>query len=150
MASPQQQTEQSALSGYKAFLGGVTDVSRNMQAIAGEIAKMSEETLEAGTKAAERLRDAHSLQEITDIQSDLLKESYTTTTNRYRRIAELAISTPQHLAQSAEKIAATLVEAGRSTTEQMSQATRKAGGASEAAHDKSREDAQAGLRQARG
>jgi len=143
MSSQQQQPEHQALSGLKALFGGYSNFGRNMQAIAGEFAKMSEENIEAGVKAADRLREAHSLQELTDIQSDLMKESYVTTTNHYRRIAELAASTPQHLAHSAEEIANTFAQFSRESAERVSELAQKAGGQAEKGQEKAKEDAQA-------
>jgi hypothetical protein len=120
--------EQSAVSNFRTFFGGMSSVGRKAQAIAGEFAKMSEETLGAGAKAAERLQNAQSLQEVTTIQSELLKESYEATTNHYRKIAELAISTPQDLAQSAREFASTMAQASQETAERAADMTRKMGG----------------------
>lgn len=150
MASPQQQsTEHSALSGYKMVLDGFSSITRNMQAIVGEIAKMSEDHLEAGTKAAERLRSAHSFQDVTDIQSDLLKDSYTATTNHYRKIAELAMSTPQELAHCSEEFGSTPVQASRADSERASGMAHKPGCQSDRDDEKTREAVQAAERQVR-
>jgi hypothetical protein len=155
MASPHQQsTEHPALSGLKALLGGFSSVTRNMQAIAGEIAKISEDSLEAGTKATERLRNARSLQEVTEIQSDLLKDSYAKTINHYQKIAELALSAPQELASSDETNASPLAqneraEHGRAEAQHASDATHEAPVHSEHDGDKTSEAVEAALRQAR-
>jgi len=147
MASPQQQhTEQTAVSSVRAVLDGFASVSRNAQAIVGEFAKMSEENLGVGTKAAERLRDSHSLQEVTDIQSEMLKESYATTANHYRKIAELAISTPREFAHSAGEIASTLAQAGKEGAERAFETARKKGDEAANAAEKSSET----LRSSRG
>jgi len=151
MASPQQQPiEHTAVSSFRTFFGGVTSVGRKAQEIAGEFAKMSEENIGAGTKAAERLRNAQSLQEVTTIQSELLKESYETTTNHYRKIAELAISTPQELAQSAREFASTFAQASQEGAQQASDLTRKMGGHAADIVEKAGENAQSAVRGGRG
>ena len=147
MASPQQQPmEQTAVSSFRTFFGGISSVGRKAQAIAGEFAKLSEEQLGAGAKAAERLQNAQSLQEVTTIQSELLKESYETTTNHYRKIAELAISTPQELAQSAREFASTMAQAGQEGAERASEMARKMGGQVADIAEKSGEAAQSAVR----
>ncbi|MCW2282458.1 hypothetical protein M2323_000035 [Rhodoblastus acidophilus] len=138
--------EQTAISGFRTFFGGVSSVSRKAQAIAGEFAKLSEEQLGAGAKAAERLRNAQSLQEVTSIQSELLKESYEATTNHYRKIAELAISTPQELAESAREFASTMAQAGQETAERASDITRRMGEQAAHATEKTGEAAQQAMR----
>ena len=151
MATPQQQPmEQTAVSGFRTFMGGMSSVGRTAQAIAGEFAKMSEEQLGAGAKAAERLRNAQSLQEVTTIQSELLKESYEFTTNHYRKIAELAISTPQELAQSAREFASTMAQAGQEGAERASDMARKMGGQAADVVERTSEAAQSAARGGRG
>ena len=147
MASPQQQPmEQTAVSSFRSLFGGMSSVSRKAQAIAGEFAKMSEEQLGAGAKAAERLQNAQSLQEVTTIQSELLKESYETTTNHYRKIAELAISTPQELAQSAREFASTMAQASQEGAERASEMAKKMGSQAADVAEKSGEAAQTAAR----
>ena len=151
MASPQQQPiEQSAVSSFKTIFGGVSTVSRKAQAIASEFAKMSEETLGLGAKAAERMRGAQSLQDVTTIQSDLLKESFETTTNHYRKIAELAISTPQELAQTAREFASNVAQAGQEGAERATEMARKMGGQAADMAEKGGEAAQTAMRGNRG
>jgi hypothetical protein len=147
MASPQQQPiEPSAASGFMTLFGGVSAMSRKAQAIAVEFAKMSEETFGVGAKAAERMRGAQSLQDVAAIQSDMLKESYQTTTHHYRRIAELAMFAPQDLAQSAKAFGADLAEAGQQGAARASDLARKTGGQAAAAAETSGEAAESAIR----
>ncbi|MCW2273230.1 hypothetical protein GJ654_03860 [Rhodoblastus acidophilus] len=147
MASPQQHPiEQTAISGFRTLFGGVSSVSRKAQAIVGEFAKLSEAQLGAGAKAAERLRYAQSLQEVTTIQSELLKESYEATTNHYRKIAELAISTPQELAESAREFASTMAQAGQEGAERASEMTHRMGEKAAQANDETGDAAQSAMR----
>jgi hypothetical protein len=122
MTTAQQQHtfEQTAASGFKSFFGGVSVVNRKAQAIAGEFAKLSQENLEAGANAAARLRDARSLQDVTTIQSELLKKSYETTIGHYRKIAELAISAPQEFARSAREFASGVAQTAQDSAEHAS------------------------------
>lgn len=126
MAS-QQTMEQTSSNGLASLLGGVSTFGRKAQAIAGEFAKLSEENLGAGTKAAEKLRDARSLQDVTAIQSDLLKESFETTNNHYRKIAEIAVSTPQEVAKSYHEFLSAMTDMGTQAAQKAGDMTRQMG-----------------------
>lgn len=147
MTSPQRQpTEQTAFSGFRTFFGGMSSVSRKAQAIAGEFAKLSEEQFGAGTRAVERLRHAQSFQEVAAIQSELLKDSYEAATNHYRKIAELAISTPRDFAEQAREFASSMAQAGQESGDRASEMTRWMGEQTVHAAEKTGEAAQQGVR----
>lgn len=146
--------EQTAVSGFNVFLGNVSNLGRRAQAIVGEIAKMSEENIGASTKAAERLREARSYRDVTSIQTDLMKESYECTTAHYRKIAEIAATTPQEMAQGYRELISAITEAGQETAERASDAMRRAGeqtaDVARKAADTTRSAAESAQRAARG
>lgn len=151
MASPQQQSsEHSAISGFKALMGGFASMGNKAHAIAGEFAKMSEETLGVGVKAAERLHDARSFEEVTTIQSEMLKESYEATTNHYRKIAELAMSTTTDLGASVRELASTMAQAGQESADRIAETARKMGGQAEDATETASAQAEPAMRGGRG
>jgi hypothetical protein len=95
------------------------------------------------------LHDARSLEEATTIQSEMLKESYEATTNHYRKITELALSTPADLGASARELASTMAQASQESAERVADAARKMGGqAADVAEDAS-ENAQSAMRAGR-
>ncbi len=145
MASVQQPFE-TGRNGLASILGGFANMGRKAQEIAGEFAKMSEENIGAGSKAAERLRDAKSLQDVTSIQTDLMKESYETMNAHYRKIAEIAASTPKELAQNYHEFLSVVADAGSEATQKAAEmgryATDKAADMSRSATEKGAATAQ--------
>lgn len=107
--------------------GGVSTLSRKAQAIAAELAKLSEENLGAGAKAAERLRDAKTMQDITSIQTELFRESIEHMNEHYRKIAEIAASTPQEVADSYREMLTVISDAGKEVANRAGDMTRQAG-----------------------
>lgn len=152
MASAQPM-ERTAVTGMASIFGGVSSFSRRAQAIAGEFAKMSEENLGAGAKAAERLRDAKSLQDFMTIETDLMKELIETTNAHYRKIAEIAASTPQELAESYREFLSNVTAVGNEVADKARDMTRKIGeqASDVAAHaaDTARESAEPARRSVR-
>lgn len=131
MASAQPM-EQARVNGMASVLGGVSALGLKAQAIAGELAKISEENIGAGARAAERLRSATSMQDIAAIQTDLFKDSITTMNEHYRKIAEIAASTPQEVAKSCQEMFSAVTEAG-------SEAARRAGDMTRQMNDRAAE-----------
>lgn len=98
MATAQQQPDQ-RVKGLATIFNGVSTIGRKAQEVVGELTKLSEEKLDVGAKAAERLRDAKSIQDITGIQSDWIQSSYQSSSAHYFKIAEIVASTPQEVAK---------------------------------------------------
>lgn len=126
MAS-EQSIQQANSNGFASILGGVSTFGRKAQAIAGELAQLSEQNLGAGTKAAERLREAKSFQDVTSIQADLLKESFETTKNHYSKIAEIAASTPQEVAKSYQEFFSAITDLGTQAAQKAGDLSRQVG-----------------------
>jgi len=126
MASTQL-AEQTNMKGFASILGGVSNFGRKAQAIAGEFAKLSEENIGAGTKAAERLREAKSLEDVTTIQTDLLKESFETINSHYQKIAAIAVSAPQEMAASYREFFAAMTDLGTQAANKAGDLTRQMG-----------------------
>jgi hypothetical protein len=119
--------EQARTDDLTSVFGGFSALSLKAQAIAVELAKISEENFGAGAKAAERLRNAKSMQDITAIQTDLIKESITTMNEHYRKIAEIAASTPRDVARSCSEMFSAVTHAGGEIVNRASDATRQVG-----------------------
>ncbi len=112
MTSTQQNIGQSGADGLAALVGGASNFSRKAQEIAGELTKISEKNVGAGVNAAERLRSAKTLQGVTTIQIDLMKDAYETMSTHSRKIAEITASTPSELAKSYLDVFSALSAAG--------------------------------------
>jgi hypothetical protein len=119
--------EQNAVNSFNALFDNMSSFGKQAQAIASEFAKMSEENLSATTKAAERLRGATSLRDVASIQTDLVKESYECTMSHYRKIAEIAATTPQVMAHNYREIFSVMTEAGQEAANRAADMTRQAG-----------------------
>lgn len=141
MALGQQSTEQNAVNSFNALFENMSSFGRQAQAIASEFAKMSEENLSATTKAAERLRGATSLQDVTSIQTDLVKESYECMMSHYRKIAEIAATTPQVMAHGYREMFSAMTEAGQEAASRAADITRQAGERTASAMQKTAETA---------
>ncbi|WP_296714413.1 phasin family protein [Rhodoblastus sp.] len=124
MASAQPM-EQARADDLTSVFGGFSALSLKAQAIAVELAKISEENFGAGAKAAERFRNAKSMQDITALQTDLIKESIATLNEHYRKIAEIAASTPQEVARSCAEMFSAVTHAGGEIVNRASDATRQ-------------------------
>lgn len=127
MTSTQQNIGQSSADGLAALVGGVTNFSRKTQEIAGELAKISEKNVGACVNAAERLRGAKTLQDVTTIQIDLMKDAYETMSTHSRKIAEITASTPSEWAKSYGDVFSALSAAGSEFTQKATEMTRSMG-----------------------
>jgi hypothetical protein len=126
---PQNQTStgQIGVTGYSILIGQFADIGRTAQAIAGEIARLSEDNIEITARTAEKMRAAKSLQDLTSIQTDMIKESFEKTQTHVRKIAEIAVAAPAHVVDHYREFVSTLSDAGREAARQTADLTKQAG-----------------------
>ena len=107
-------------------------MGRTAQAIAGEMARLSEDNIEITARTAEKLRTAKSLQDVTSIQTDMIKESFIKesfekTQGHVRKIAEIAVTTPASVVESYREFVSTLSDAGQEVARRAADVTQQAG-----------------------
>jgi hypothetical protein len=127
MPQDQTSTGQIGVTGYSALFGQFANIGRAAQAIAGEIARLSEDNIEITAKTAEKLRAAKSLQDVTSIQTDMMKESFEKTQGHVRKIAEIAVAAPAHVVDNYREFVSTISDAGRETARRAADMTEQAG-----------------------
>ena len=110
MQSDQTPVGQIGVTGITALLGQVATLGRTAQAIAGELARLSEENIDVGAKAVEKLRDARSLQDVASIHTDLVRESMEKSQVHFRKIAEIAAAAPAHTIEYYREFISTFAE----------------------------------------
>ncbi len=122
MTSEQQGASQDReMSGPMAVFAGM---GRKAQAIAAEFAQMSHENIEAGAKAAQKLREVRSLPEVFDVQTELVKATFETLGAHYPRIAEIAASTPAEIIGSYREAFGKMAEQGGSAMDKAADTAR--------------------------
>src|SRR5271166_3065651 len=111
-------------SGMHAPFAVLAGMGRRAQAIAAEITKMSQENIDAGAKAAQKLRDVRSLPEVIDIQTDLVRATFETLGAHYPRIAEIATSTPAEIIRSYQEALGKIKDEGGAVAHRAADTTR--------------------------
>jgi hypothetical protein len=104
-----------------ALFGGV---GRSWQAIATEITTMSQQQVEAGSKAMDKLKEAKSLPDALAVQQDLLKSAFETFSEHAPRIAQIAASTPVEIVKGYQEAFGKMAEAGGRAADQASDTAR--------------------------
>ncbi len=127
MQQDQTATGQIGVTGYSALLGQFANFGRAAQAIAGEMARLSEVNIDITTRTAEKLRAAKSLQDVTSIQTDMMMESFEKTQGHVRKIAEIAVTAPAHAVDNYREFVSTMSDAGRETARRAADMTEQAG-----------------------
>ncbi|WP_036264235.1 phasin family protein [Methylocapsa aurea] len=119
MAQPDPQA--TAATGIDMAMNGVTATSKNLQAFATEIAQMSKQSLEHATEAAEKLRNAHGIEEVMAIQTSFVKEAFEHAAQHTRKFTELMSAFPMELTKTYQEAWMKAVNAAAKTTETASQ-----------------------------
>lgn len=96
--------------------------SKNLQALATEIAEASKESFDHATKTLEKLRNAHSVEEILAIQSTFVKEAFDHAAQHTKRFGELMTAFPLEMTKTYQDAVAKCVHAAVQTTEAAGQA----------------------------
>jgi hypothetical protein len=81
-------------------MAGFTTATKNMQVIAGEIAKMSMDSYENSAQLIEKLRGAKSWEDIVAIQSGYMKTAYENFSSRTQKLAEIMGTMPHEMART--------------------------------------------------
>lgn len=121
--APDEKMRDAAQGGIDTATAGFTTATKNMQVIAGEIAKMSMESYENSAQLIEKLRGAKSWEDILSIQSGYMKTAYENFSARTQKLAEIMGTMPQEMARSYQQLFGHGVQGAQATGE----AARRAG-----------------------
>jgi hypothetical protein len=102
--------------------GGVGAASKNLQALASEIAEASKDSFDHATKTLEKLRGAHSVEEVLAIQTSFVKEAFDKAAQRTKRFGELMTAFPLEVTKTYQDALTKCVTAAVQTTEAAGQA----------------------------
>jgi hypothetical protein len=95
----------------------VSAASKNLQALATEIAEASKESFDHATKTLEKLRSAHSVEEVLAIQSSFVKEAFDKAAQHTKRFGELMTSFPLEMTKTYQDTMTKYVSAAMHSTE---------------------------------
>jgi hypothetical protein len=101
---PKDKIEKAAKGGVDTAMAGFTTATKNMQVIAGEIAKMSMDSYENSAQLIEKLRGAKSWEDIVAIQSGYMKTAYENFSSRTQKLAEIMGTMPHEMARSYQQL----------------------------------------------
>jgi len=87
-------------SGIDVALNSLSSTTKNFQTLAGEITQMSKQSFDHATQTFEKLRNAHSLEEVVAIQTAYVKEVFEEAAMRTKRLGELVSTFPTELTKS--------------------------------------------------
>jgi hypothetical protein len=101
---PDDKMRDASQGGIDTAMAGFTTATKNMQVIAGEIAKMSMESYENSAQLIEKLRGAKSWEDIVAVQSGYMKTAYENFAARTQKLAEMMGTMPQEMARSYQQL----------------------------------------------
>jgi hypothetical protein len=131
-ADQQQQQSNTFQAPFQPFL----NAGRTVQAIFSELSKISQENIEAGSKATQKLREIRSVPDVVDIHTELVNATIETINAHVPRIAEIAVSAPVEIIKSYQDTYNKLAEAGNAAVQKAGDAARDvAQNASQTARD---------------
>ncbi len=96
--------------------------SKNLQALATEMAEASKESFDHATKTLEKLRTAHSVEEVLAIQTTFVKEAFEHAAQHTKRFNELLTAFPLEMTKTYQDALTKCVNAAVKTTEAAGQA----------------------------
>jgi hypothetical protein len=120
---PKDKMRDAAKGGVDTAMAGFTTATKNMQVIAGEIAKMSMDSYENSAQLIEKLRSAKSWDDIVAIQTGYMKTAYQNFSSRTQKLAEIMGTMPQEMARSYQQ----LFDQGRQSADAAGEAAKQAG-----------------------
>ncbi|ACB96018.1 phasin family protein [Beijerinckia indica] len=97
---PQDPKSTPLTSGIDVALNSLSSTTKNFQTLATEITQMSKQSFEHATQTFEKLRNAHSLDEVVAIQTGYVKEVFEEAAARTKRLGELVSTFPNELTKS--------------------------------------------------
>jgi hypothetical protein len=119
---PKDKMRDAAKGGVDTAMAGFTTATKNMQVIAGEIAKMSMDSYENSAQLIEKLRGAKSWEDIVAIQTGYMKTAYDNFSSRTQKLAEIMGTMPHEMARSYQQ----LFNQGKQGAEAAGEATKSA------------------------
>jgi hypothetical protein len=120
---PKDKIEKATRGGVDTAMAGFTTATKNMQVIAGEIAKMSMDSYENSAQLIEKLRSAKSWEDIVAIQTGYMKTAYENFSSRTQKLGEIMGTMPQEMARTYQQ----LFDQGRQGAQAAGEATKQAG-----------------------
>jgi hypothetical protein len=120
---PKDKMRDAAKGGVDTAMAGFTTATKNMQVIAGEIAKMSMDSYENSAQLIEKLRSAKSWEDIVAIQSGYMKTAYENFSSRTQKLAEIMGTMPHEMARTYTQ----LFNQGKQGAEATGEAAKQAG-----------------------
>jgi hypothetical protein len=121
--APSDKAKDAGKGGIDTAVAGFTTATKNMQVIAGEIAKMSMESYENSAQLIEKLRGAKSWEDIVAIQTGYMKTAYENFSSRTQKLGEIMGTMPQEMARSYQQ----LFDQGRKGAEAAGEVAKSAG-----------------------
>jgi hypothetical protein len=101
---PDDKMKEAAKGGLDTGMSGFTTATKNMQVMAGEIAKMSMESYENAAQLMEKLRGAKSWEDIVSIQSGFMKTAYENFSARTHKLSEIMGAVPQEMTRTYQQL----------------------------------------------
>ena len=98
-------------------INGMTATTKTIQAFALATTQMSRQALDRTTQHIEKLRKAHSPEEVTSIQLDFVKDSLEHAAQHTRKVGEMLSALPLEMAKTYQEDWLQLVTAAVRTTE---------------------------------
>jgi hypothetical protein len=97
---PTDKLQKAAKGSVDTAMAGFTTATKNMQVIAGEIAKMSMDSYENSAQLIEKLRGAKNWEDIVAIQTGYMKTAYENFAARTQKLSEIMGTMPQEMART--------------------------------------------------
>ena len=97
---PKDKMQTAAKGSVDTAMVGFTTATKNMQVIAGEIAKMSMDSYENSAQLIEKLRGAKSWDDIVAIQTGYMKTAYENFASRTQKLAEIMGTMPHEMTRT--------------------------------------------------
>jgi hypothetical protein len=85
-------------------LSALNTASKNMQAMAGECFEISKQSFEHATQTMEKLRGAHSMDELVAIQTNYVKEAFENAAEHARKFGELMAVFPSEITKTYQDV----------------------------------------------
>jgi hypothetical protein len=120
---PKDKLQNAAKGSVDTAMAGFTTATKNMQVIAGEIAKMSMDSYENSAQLIEKLRGAKSWEDIVAIQTGYMKTAYENFASRTQKLGEIMGTMPQEMTRTYTQ----LFNQGKQGAEAAGEAAKRAG-----------------------
>jgi phasin family protein len=104
-------------SGIEAATTSFSILSKNVQTLSAEIATMSKQSFEHASQTVEKLRNAHTLEEVFAIQANYVKEAFEQATARARRFSEIISAVPVEVSKQYQDVVLKSVNAAVQSAE---------------------------------